>query len=191
MWQDLSARLGKLGDPILLLLGGLGVFFYLWSADERRALAHSWAVAFGLCVLLTVVSKFVFHSIRWNEASSLRLLSPSGHVAIGTGFYGCCAIMLTARRSRTVRVLVCIGTALLLGMLAASRVLLGGHTVPEVMVAFAIGGASLVVFTHEPDTGQPIRLNARQLISLLFLIFVTYYTPHIDGEALIDHVVQD
>lgn len=191
MWQDLPAKFSNLGDPILLLLGGLGVFFYLWSAEERRALAHRWAVAFGLCVLLTVVSKFVFHSIRWNEANSLRLVSPSGHVAMGTGFYGCCAIMLTARRSRAVRVLVCVGTALLLGMLAASRVMLGGHSVPEVMVAFAIGGASLVVFTHEPGTGQPIPLNARQLISLLFLIFVAYYTPHIDGEALIDHVVQD
>ncbi len=61
MRQDLLKRLTDLGDPTLLLLGGLGVFFYLWSDDARRALARSWAVAFGLCVLLTVTSKFAFY----------------------------------------------------------------------------------------------------------------------------------
>jgi membrane-associated phospholipid phosphatase len=153
-------------------------------------LARSWAVAFGLCVLLTIVGKFVFHLVRWNEENSLRLLSPSGHVAVGTCFYGCCAIMLTARRSRAVRVLVWVGTSLLLGMLAASRLMLGLHSVPEIMVAFAIGGASLVVFTLHSGNTRPIPLNAGQVISLLFLIFVTYYMPPIDGEALIAHVIQ-
>ena len=52
----LLKRLTDLGDPTLLLLGGLGVFFYLWSDDERRALARSWAVAFGLCVFLTIIA---------------------------------------------------------------------------------------------------------------------------------------
>jgi hypothetical protein len=190
MWQDLALKLTNLGDPMMLLLGGLGVFFYLWSADERRNLARSWALAFGLCVLLTILSKLVFHLIRWNEANSLRLLSPSGHVAIGTGFYGCCAIMLAAGRSRAASVLICLGTVLLLGILAASRFMLGLHSVPELVVAFAIGGASLAVFTRHPGNGRPIALNAGHVISFLFLIFFTHLVPRVDGEAVIVHIIQ-
>ena len=54
MRQDLLKRFTDLGDPTLLSFGGLGVFFYLWSDDERRVLARSWALAFGLCVFLTI-----------------------------------------------------------------------------------------------------------------------------------------
>lgn len=79
------------------------MFFYLWSDDERRVLARSWVVAFGLCVFLTITSKIAFYLFGWNEADSFRMHSPSGHVAIGTGFYGCCAMMLVAGRSQVAR----------------------------------------------------------------------------------------
>lgn len=190
MLQDLAAKLTNLGDPMLLLLSGLAVFFYLWSADERRNLARSWAVAFGLCVLLTIFSKLMFHLGRWNEANAFRLLSPSGHVAIGTGFYGCCAIMLAAQRGRAARVLIYLGTAVLLGILAASRFMLGLHSVPELVVAFAIGGAALMVFTLHPGNRRSISLNAGHVISLLLLIFFTHFMPRVDGEAVIVHVIQ-
>src|ERR1700732_2822064 len=98
MQQDSLKKFSELGDPTLLLLCGLGVFFYLWSVDERRSLARGWAVAFGLCVFLTVMSKFAFYLVGSNQSNSFRLQSPSGHVAIGTGFYGCCALLLAAGR---------------------------------------------------------------------------------------------
>ena len=47
MRQNLLVKFTDLGDPTLLLLGGLGLFFYLWTDDERRVLARSWAVALG------------------------------------------------------------------------------------------------------------------------------------------------
>jgi membrane-associated phospholipid phosphatase len=188
--QDILARLTHIGDPTMLFLGGLGVFLYLWSDDERRILAHRWVMAFGLCVLLTVVSKFVFHLIRWNEGTAFRLLSPSGHVAIATGFYGCCATMLTARSSRAVRILVCISTILLLSLIAASRLVLGLHSIPEIIVAFGIGGASLAVFAFHEGHRVQVRLNAGQMISLILLVFFTYYMPRLNGEALIINFVQ-
>lgn len=190
MWQDILGKLTHLGDPVLLLLCGLGVFFYLWSDDERRVLARSWAMALGFCISLTVAGKLVFHLIRWNEENFLRLLSPSGHVAIGTGFYGGCAIMLASQHGRGVRVLICIVTALLLGMLAASRLVLELHSVPEIVVAFAIGGASLGVFTTYPGHRWPVRISPGQLISLILLIWAAYFTPRISGEALILQIVE-
>src|SRR5690606_38300558 len=154
MWQVFFAKLTHRGDPLLLLLCGLGVFFHLWSADDRRDLAYGWAVAFGICLVLTVAGKFIFHLIRWNDGTALRLLSPSGHVAIGTGFYGCCAIMLASERSRAVRAFLAIAAALLLGLIAVSRLVLQLHSVPEIAAAFAIGGVSLAVFAFHPGSRQ-------------------------------------
>jgi membrane-associated phospholipid phosphatase len=188
MRQDLLKRFTDFGDPTLLLLGGLGVFFYLWSDDERRVLAGSWALAFGLCVFLTIASKVAF-LIGGTQPRSFGLRSPSGHVAIGTGFYGCCALMLAAGRSQAARVLICVGTVVLVGMLAASRIMLGLHTVPEIVVAFAIGAFCLAVFWIQLNGGQPIMLNAGQVIALLLLIGVAH-SSHVDGETLIWHLVR-
>ena len=189
MRETLLEKFTGLGDPTLLLLAGLGIFFYLWSDDERRALARSWAVAFGLCVFLTIISKFAFYLIAWNQPNSFALRSPSGHVAIATGFYGCCALMLTAGLGQAARALICVGTILLVGMLAASRIMLGLHTVPEIAVGFAIGAFSFAVFGVHLSGGQPIMLNAGQVIALLLLIGVAH-SSHIDGEPLIRHLVQ-
>jgi hypothetical protein len=190
MWQDLLAKFTHIGDTKLLVLCGLGVCLYLWGSEERRSLAQSWAMAFGFCVLLTILGKLALHAVRWNEGTSLRLLSPSGHVAIGTCFYGCCAIMLSAGRNRTVRLVAWVGTVALLSALAASRLELGLHSVPEIIIAFAIGAASLVVFTRRLNAGPPVRLNAGHMISLILLLFVAYYMPPVDGEALIIQVVR-
>ena len=189
MQQDSLKKFTELGDPTLLLLGGLGVFFYLWSVNERRSLARGWAVAFGLCVFLTVMSKFAFYLVGSNQPNSFRLHSPSGHVAIGTGFYGCCALMLAAGRGQAARVLIWSGTATLLGMLAASRIMLGLHTVPEIATAFVIGAFSLALFGIYLSDRPPIMLNAGQMIALLLLIDVAHYS-HVDGEPLIRRLVQ-
>jgi hypothetical protein len=189
MWHDLLKGFTELGDPTLLLLGGLGVFFYLWSDDERRTLARSWAVAFGLCIFLTITSKFAFYLVGGKQPNSLALRSPSGHVAIATGFYGCCALMLAAGRGQAVRILICVGMVMLVGMLAATRSMLGLHTAAEIAVGFAIGALSLVVFAIHRSGGQPIMLNAGQVIALLLLIGVAH-SSHVDGESLIGYLAQ-
>jgi membrane-associated phospholipid phosphatase len=187
MRQDLLVKITGLGDPTLLLLGGLGLFFYLWTDDERRVLARSWAVAFGLCLFLTIFSKFTFH-LWGNQTNFFRIHSPSGHVAIATSSFGCWAMMLAAGRSQAARVLIFVGTALLLGMIAASRIMLGLHNIPEVAFAFAIGAFSLVVFGIYLGNREPIALSAGQVIALLLLLDVTHYA-HVDAEALIGQLV--
>jgi FtsH-binding integral membrane protein len=188
MQEAFFAKVTLLGDPLLLLFCGFGVFFYLWSDDERRALARSWAISFGLCVLLTVAGKFVLHLIRWNDGTALRLLSPSGHVAIGTSFYGCCAMMLSMQQGRTMRAVIWTGVALLLGLIAVSRLVLQLHSVPEIVLAFAIGGVSLTVFICHPDSHRPVQLRSGQMIALIVLLAVAFLTPHLSGEALILYV---
>jgi hypothetical protein len=97
-------------------------------------------------------------------------------------------MMLAAGRSQAARVLICVGAAILLGMIAGSRIMLGLHNIPEVAFAFAIGTFSLVVFGIYLGNKQPIALSAGQVIALLLLIDVTHYA-RVDAEALIGHLV--
>jgi membrane-associated phospholipid phosphatase len=188
--QDLLKRLSGLGDPTLLLLCGLAVFLYLWCDDQRRMLARRWAVAFGLCILLTIVTKFTTLTLMsGSERSAFTLRSPSGHVAIGTGFYGCCALMLAAGRRQVAQVLICLAAALLIAMLAATRLLLGLHTAAEIAMGFAIGSVCLLLFLFCLPKRTPIMPDAGQLISLVLLIGVAHYS-HVDGEPLIRHLAQ-
>src|SRR5690606_27450526 len=177
MVEGFFTRLTHLGDPLLLLFCGLGVFLHLWGADERRALARSWALAFGVCLLLTVAGKFVLHLLRWNEGSALRLLSPSGHVAIGTGFYGLSAMMIAPQLGRIARALLWTGIVLLLTLIAISRLVLDLHSVPEIILAFAIGGASLAVFVVHARNVRSVRLGTGQLVALVLLIAVAFAMP--------------
>jgi hypothetical protein len=128
------------------------------------------------------------HLVAGSEQTSV-VRSPSGHAAIATGFYGCFALMLATGRSQAVRVLLCVGTAMLVGMLAASRLMLGLHTVPEVAMGLAIGVLSVVVFSVRVIGVRPIVLNAGQVVALLVLIGVAHSSP-IDGEALIRQLAQ-
>jgi hypothetical protein len=189
MQQILLKKFTTLGDPTLLLLAGLALFFYLWSSDERRVLARTWAVALGGCLLLTILSKLACYLLDGNSAGPLRIRSPSGHVAMATAFYGCSAIMLAVGRSLAARMLLYVGTAALLGALAASRIMLGLHTVPEIAIALAIGGFCVSLFAVDLTCSHPVTLNAGQVIALLLLIDVTHHS-HVDGEGLIGHLVE-
>jgi len=60
MQQTLITKVTDLGDPTLLLLGGMGLFF--WSGADQHEVARPWAMAFGLCIFLTIVSKVVVAS---------------------------------------------------------------------------------------------------------------------------------
>ncbi len=181
--------LTDLGDPTLLMLGGLGLFLHLWSHEEQRALAGGWAMTFGLCVLLTVTSKLVLYLIAGNEETSAVLRSPSGHAAIATGFYGCLALVLATGRTRIVRALLCVATAGLIAMIAASRLMLGLHTVPEVAAGLAIGVLAVAVFGARTKGERPTLLHAGQVVALLVLIGAAR-SSRIDGEALIQHLAQ-
>jgi hypothetical protein len=171
-----------LGDPTLLLFGGLGIFFYLWSHPTAQQVARDWAVAFGLCIALTIASKIVLHLID-DRSHAGRLRSPSGHVAIATTFYGGCVLLLTSGKGMLTRLLAGFVAALFLVALAGSRVVLGLHTLPEIAVAFLIGIFCLGLFAHTLSRG-PAPGDGGQLVALLLLLAVTRFA-RVDGEGFI------
>jgi hypothetical protein len=87
------------------------------------------------------------------------------------------------------RLLIWVGTVALLGTIAASRLILGLHSAPEIIIAFVIGAAAIVVFMRRLGDRQPIKLDARAIVFFVLLLFVARYLPPINGEGLIAHAV--
>jgi len=180
--QSWWKKLSELGDPTLLTVGALALFMHLWLHGDRRAVAWHWAMAFGLCISLTVASK-AFGYVVGGGARTTLIHSPSGHVAIATTFYGACAMYLMRGYGRILRIGVVTITAIFVCMLAGSRIALNTHNLPEIGVALIIGALCLGVFGLQLKRSPP-STDRRQLVALLLLLVVARFA-RVDGEAII------
>ena len=118
-----------------------------WRGD--RAGAQSLLVV-PVAELLNVGLKHVFHRMRPTVAEPLVHLStfsfPSGHAVASTVFYGAlCALAWRHTRSRGLRVLACVLGALLVSLVAFSRVYLGAHYASDVVAGIAVGTVCLAL----------------------------------------------
>jgi membrane-associated phospholipid phosphatase len=118
----------------------------------------------------------------------MRLHSPSGHVAIATTFYGGCAMILADGHKRAVRFASWLAALILVGTLAASRVLLGLHSVLEVLFGVIIGAGCLLLLGTSLAK-RSISVAAGHVI-VLFLLIIAARTSHVDGEAFVAHMAQ-
>ncbi|TDR89302.1 phosphatase PAP2 family protein [Enterovirga rhinocerotis] len=140
----ISPLVSAMADSALLLPASALLFLYLAVLREWRL-----ALAFALCLAAaggaTVALKLVFHACG-HAIANARVVSPSGHVAFATFFYGALALLLTADRPLLLRRLAQIGVLLLALAVAISRVRLGAHTRSEVVIGFMVGGGALALF---------------------------------------------
>jgi len=120
------------------------------------ALERSWrrltlvVVAVGGGLALNVLMKLAFHRARPLFDDPLLTLAtysfPSGHVAGSTIFYGLGVLWVFARTARPLwRALALIGAALMIAVVAFSRLYLGVHYLSDVSAAFAEGVAWLAI----------------------------------------------
>lgn len=120
------------------------------------AFARQWrrftlvVVAVGGGLAVNALMKLAFHRARPVFDDPLATLStysfPSGHVAGSTIFYGLLvAWVFTRTRSPLLRTLAVAGAALLIALVALSRIYLGLHYLSDVCAAFAEGVAWLAI----------------------------------------------
>jgi membrane-associated phospholipid phosphatase len=110
----------------------------------------------------------------------LDVHSPSGHVAAATVVTGGLAAMLTRRRGSILPAAVL--AALVIGV---SRLVLGVHTLPEVIVGALIGLVGAAVLLR--FTGPPPRLRIAPLIAVIVVVAVLFHGLHMPAEAAIRH----
>ena len=121
----------------------------LWTKrDWRRFVTIVVCVGGGL--LLNVLMKLAFHRARPVFDVPLLSLSsysfPSGHVAGSTLFYGLAVVWVFARTTRwRWRALAVVGAAIMIVLVAFSRMYLGVHYLSDVGAAFAEGVAWLAI----------------------------------------------
>lgn len=129
------------GDLAVLLPLALTIAVWLFYRSPRVA-APWWLVALVLCGGVTAVLKIVLFTC----ALVPELRSPSGHTSLSTLVYGALALIMGTRASRGQRIALGAAAALFVLAIAVSRVALHAHTLAEIIVGLAIGGAALVLF---------------------------------------------
>lgn len=116
-----------------------------------------------------------------------ELRSPSGHTAAAAVVLGGLAVVFgRGARSRMV-LLAAAGGAVLIGM---SRLVLGVHTAPEVVLGGLVGVAGAFALTRLAGP-PPRRLRLRWLAAVAILVIVLFHGWRLDAEPRIHLVALD
>ena len=139
-WQLFS----RLGEAQILLPATATVTLALWRQHQGRMLAAWWLALLAAAALLTTASKVAF--IGWGIGSAaLDFTGISGHAMFAAAVYPLLLGALAPAAAPRVRWLAVATGALLALLIGISRVLVQAHSVSEVLMGLALGGAVGVV----------------------------------------------
>jgi len=130
--------LTKSGDQGFVLPFVLAVAAVLWQAHARRE-AWIWLVAVGLSLGAVLLLKLIFLPCG-HLLPGLAIRSPSGHAASAFAAYGGFAVLEAKFRAQRWQkyLLLCAGFAFAV-LLAASRLVMQVHSLPEVILGSLTG----------------------------------------------------
>jgi membrane-associated phospholipid phosphatase len=164
-----------LADQAVVLPVVVAIGIILLAQGWRRG-AAAWVVAatgtFAVMLLLKVI--FIACPVSVG-ASDLR--TPSGHVAAATIVAGGLAALLLRRRQPAL--LVAVLAAVVIGI---SRLALGAHSTPEVMVGAAVGLAGALVLISLAGA-PPGDLDARRVAIVATVVALVFHGLHFPAEA--------
>jgi membrane-associated phospholipid phosphatase len=175
-----------LGDSALLLPASLALSLYLWARGSRRP-ALLFATTVLACIALTALTKIGFRGCGV-DAPIFDLRSPSGHAALGTTFYLCGALLLTADATRLVRAMALAAATMLLVLISTSRVLLQAHTPIEVATGLLIGIACVAGFALTSSRLPKVKSGWRLSIAIFVALAVITNGHHLNAEELLGSI---
>jgi membrane-associated phospholipid phosphatase len=159
--------------PVVVTIG-IMLFVQGW---RRGALAWFGVIftTFGLMLVLKLVC---LACVPLTDPIDLH--SPSGHVAAATVVAGGLVALLTRRRAGIMPVAAL--TALIIGV---SRVVLGMHSLPEVLLAAAVGLAGTAALAAL--AGRPREVRPARVLAVVVAIAALFHGMHLPAEAAIRH----
>ncbi|MBO9535894.1 phosphatase PAP2 family protein [Herbaspirillum sp.] len=169
------------GDSNFTLPGAALLFLWL-VCNSRWQQALRWGWWFGLAMLLVAVSKILF--MAWNIAPPLlNFTGISGHSASAAMLYLGMALLLSQEHGAGRRLFYLSLAALLVVAIAMSRLILGAHSMSEVIAGVGIGAFAVFLFNAslaspdpQPDTA-PMKGKSLMAASLLLLLLLTDGRP--------------
>jgi membrane-associated phospholipid phosphatase len=175
-----------LGDSARLLPASTLVALY-FLYFRALGISRLWVLTLLLCAALTVALKVAFFTCG-AALPLLGLRSPSGHTSLSMTFYGCVALMMTGDRERGARVLALAAATLLVLAVAASRVVLHIHSLPEVVLGLIVGALCVAWFARRYLARPSLALPWQwALVGAGVLALVTHGT-HWDFEWLVGRI---
>ncbi len=165
-------------DQATLLPVALGVAVVLGLCGWRRG-ALAWAAAvlgtFGAMLAL----KMLFTACGPLLLPGVGLRTPSGHTAAAAVIYGGLAALLGLPAA--IALAISAAAAILVG---ASRLALGVHTIPEVVLGAVVGciGAALMVRFVGPRSP---RMRNAALLATVLVTLVLFHGAHLHAETAI------
>jgi membrane-associated phospholipid phosphatase len=161
-YRALIVSLTHLGDVAVLIPLATIILIWLVLISHFRSAAW-WVISVVLCLTVTSVLKLFFYQCP----PIPQLHSPSGHTSLSMLVYGAITLVTAAEtKGLPQNIIFCGGVSLILAI-AASRLYLSQHSLPEVGLGFVIGATSLVVFS------QSYRRRAGASVRVLLLIMVS------------------
>lgn len=134
-----------------------------------------------ICATLTVVGLLKLVCLPCAPVYGLAdLRSPSGHVTAASVVAGGLAGLLTRRRISILPVAFL--AAMVIGV---SRLVLGMHSLPEVVVGAGVGLAGATALTAL--AGPPATLKPGKLLAVVAIVTVVFHGLHLPAEAAIRH----
>ena len=180
--SDMGARqvllaVTYLGDtgfvlPLTALLAG-GMGFY----ESRHA---AWLLLRAMLVCLGVMAAFKMLLIACGYGAGIGIVSPSGHASMVTFFYGALAVITWTWRKSVLRHMILLCAAVVISVVAFSRVALEFHSIAEVLFGVFVGAICLWGFAkpylriEHPQAMRPgiaVALVPTLLLPALLLIY--------------------
>lgn len=165
-------------DQAVIIPLVLAVAVALAAQGWRRG-ALIWLLVVTGTFLATVIFKLMFLACS-PVFGPIDMHSPSGHVAAATVVAGGLAVMLTRRRATILPAAVL--AAIVIGV---SRLILGAHSLPEVVFGALIGLLGAVALLRL--AGPPPRLRITPLVAMIVVVAAVFHGLHLPAEAAIRH----
>jgi len=171
-----------------VILPVVAVVFLVLLAQRRWRVAGAWMLAVPGVLGTLLVLKIVCFACGWLlpalDLDQLALRSPSGHVGSAT-VVSSGVFALQARRLRVGTIPAALPAALAAAVIiGVTRVLLGAHSISEVVVAAFVGGAGAVAFARL--SGQRLlEKSGLPIAAAVAFMLVIFHGSHLPAEAII------
>jgi membrane-associated phospholipid phosphatase len=153
-------------------------------SPEPRTDALRWIALLGVAVLVTAISKVAF--IGWGIGSAtLNFTGISGHTMFASAVYPPLFSAMTHGTSRRNHVLAIAGGCVVALLVGVSRVLLGTHSVSEVIAGGIVGGlVSYAVLGRVPPAPTHLR-SAILATAALWLTLMPTASPAVETHSIV------
>lgn len=144
---------------------------WLAAAHYHHAAISLW-IAFTIAAAITIAGKLLFLDCITDTVFGIR--SPSGHVALSLATYGMLGILCAQAARGMFRAIINVTITFLIITIAFSRVMLGFHTVPEVLFGLFAGFCGLLFASDYFFNWKQELLRFNVLLMLLALAGVAF-----------------